>query len=152
MKSNLLRSATLLFSYFGPLVKKVPWFGSWSICKIPAVENHWYTQTSWVQTTFQIFCKKWHVKYKTKIWLKIEFLMSWQWLAFFCTQKPWLQSVRRLTGSLWANIKLITLAELFNQPTCFVYCSNTMGSAVLDYNKRLILLSVIQLSNGHCNI
>jgi hypothetical protein len=30
-----------------------------------------------------------------------------------------------------------------------VYCLCTMGLAIFDYNKRLILLSVIQLSGGH---
>jgi len=32
----------------------------------------------------------------------------------------------------------------------FVYSWGTMGPALSDYNMRLILLSVIQLSGGHC--
>ena len=32
----------------------------------------------------------------------------------------------------------------------FVYCLGILGPAKSDYNMRLILLSVIQLSGGHC--
>ena len=32
----------------------------------------------------------------------------------------------------------------------FVYCWGKAGQTVSDYNKRLIQLSVIQLSGGHC--
>ena len=31
-----------------------------------------------------------------------------------------------------------------------MYCLGIMGTVISDYNKRLILLSVIQLSGGHC--
>jgi hypothetical protein len=31
-----------------------------------------------------------------------------------------------------------------------VYCLYIIGPAIFDYNKRLILLSVIPLSGGHC--
>ena len=33
----------------------------------------------------------------------------------------------------------------------FVYCLGIMGPTISDYNKRVILLSVIQLSGGHFN-
>ncbi len=35
-----------------------------------------------------------------------------------------------------------------NKPMCFVLFLYRMGPAIFDYNKRLILLSVIQLSGG----
>ena len=41
------------------------------------------------------------------------------------------------------NNWLIQLTDIF------VYCWGKMGPAVSDYNKRLILLSVIQLNGGH---
>ena len=31
-----------------------------------------------------------------------------------------------------------------------MYCSGKIGHVIFDYNKRLILLFVIQLSGGHC--
>ncbi len=33
-----------------------------------------------------------------------------------------------------------------------MYCCGINGPAISDYNNRLILLSVIQLSSGHCNL
>jgi hypothetical protein len=33
-----------------------------------------------------------------------------------------------------------------------VYCLSIRGPAIFDYNKRLILISVIQLSGEHCTI
>ncbi len=33
-----------------------------------------------------------------------------------------------------------------------MYCSSIKGPAISDYNKRLILLSVIQLSGGDCTV
>ena len=42
------------------------------------------------------------------------------------------------------NNQLIQLTDVF------VYCWGKMGPAVTDYNKRLIVLSVILLSGGHC--
>ncbi len=35
---------------------------------------------------------------------------------------------------------------------CFVYCLGIDEPAISDYNKRMILLYVIQLSGGHCSI
>ena len=43
-------------------------------------------------------------------------------------------------------LKVITIAEWFDSPTDFVYCLGVMGPVISDDNKRLILLSVIQLS------
>ena len=34
----------------------------------------------------------------------------------------------------------------------FVYSLGIMGSLISDYNKRLILLPVIQLRGGHCTL
>ena len=31
-----------------------------------------------------------------------------------------------------------------------MYCLSIMGLVISDYNQRLILLSMIQLSGGHC--
>ncbi len=60
-------------------------------------------------------------------------------------------SVLRLIESLWVVIKLITITEWFNYPMFFVYISlNTKGPAIFDYIKRMIQLSVIELSGGHC--
>ena len=56
-------------------------------------------------------------------------------------------SARRLIWSLWANIKEMTLTELSN---IFEYCLVIMGLVLNDYNKSLILLSVIQLSGWQC--
>jgi hypothetical protein len=33
---------------------------------------------------------------------------------------------------------------------CFVHCLYITGPAISDYNKRLIQLTVIPLSGGHC--
>jgi hypothetical protein len=62
-----------------------------------------------------------------------------------------LYNVRRLIGSLWAANKVITITEWFNNPTWFLFCLYVyMGPAIFDFNKRLDLLSVIQLSGWHC--
>ena len=53
-------------------------------------------------------------------------------------------SVHRLIGSLWANIKVITITKWFNQQTFFVYCLCIMGPVIFDIFKRLILFSVIK--------
>ena len=58
-------------------------------------------------------------------------------------------SVRRSIRSFWANKKVITKTKWSNQPTFFVYCLGIMGPEISDYDKRLILLSVIRLSGGH---
>ena len=39
-----------------------------------------------------------------------------------------------------------------NIMTHVVYCLDIMGPVISDYNKRLILLSVIQLGNGHWSL
>ena len=56
-------------------------------------------------------------------------------------------SVRSLIGSLWANIKVITLTKWFKYLTYFVYSLGIMGPVTSDYNKRLILFLVIQYSD-----
>ncbi len=61
-----------------------------------------------------------------------------------------LYSVRRFIESLWTDAKVITITEWFNWLTTFVYGLYIKEPAVFDYNKRLILLSVIQLSGGPC--
>ncbi len=35
---------------------------------------------------------------------------------------------------------------------CFVHCLCVVGPAIFDYNKRLIQLTMIPLSGGHCII
>ena len=57
-----------------------------------------------------------------------------------------------LIGLIRANIKAITITDLFNLQMFFVYSLGTMGLAISDNNKRLIQLSVIQFSGGHCLI
>ena len=54
-------------------------------------------------------------------------------------------SAHRLIGSLWANIKVITWITLSG---CFYVLFMHDGTSVSDYNWRLILFSVIQLSGG----
>ncbi len=45
---------------------------------------------------------------------------------------------------------MITITKCFNYPNSFVLCLYIIGPAIFDYNMRLILLSVIPLSGGHC--
>ena len=42
------------------------------------------------------------------------------------------------------NNRIIKLTDVF------IYCRGIMGPAISDYNKWLILLSMIQLSDEHC--
>ncbi len=39
--------------------------------------------------------------------------------------------------------------QMIKLPTCFVYCLYKIVPAVFDYNKRQILLTVMQLSDGY---
>ena len=55
-------------------------------------------------------------------------------------------SVRRLIGSIWAKIKVTTITKYVIYPKYFVIC---LGISNIWNNKRLILLSVIQLIGEH---
>jgi hypothetical protein len=61
-----------------------------------------------------------------------------------------LYSVRRLIGSLLANKKSDNNNRMNQLTNVFCVLFTCNGAAIFDYNKRLILLSVIQLSGGHC--
>ncbi len=93
------------------------------------------------------FCKKIRLYLTKNITLQLTFQYQYIFELYNDSASETLRySVRRLIGSLWArnkNNRMIQLTFVF----CLVYI---MGPAIFDYNKRLILLSVFQLSSKHC--
>ena len=73
---------------------------------------------------------------------QLSFITFKNFFNFNCILKNYIQCLR-------TNIKVITLTEWSNEPMFFVFCFNTMGPAITDYNKRLLILFVIQSSGGH---
>ncbi len=66
--------------------------------------------------------------------------------------KVLLYSVRRLKGSLWTDIRVITITNLVSHSMCLAYCLEIMGRTIFDNNRWLVILSVIQLCGWQCTI
>jgi len=86
-----------------------------------------------------------HFSYCFKLRNKNSFAREWQ------SVKRWNLSVRRLIGWPWININVGSI-DISRQFSCTIYYWDITGQATSDCNKRLILLSVIQLSGGQCTI